>query len=114
MQNNKFAIFQEWSSVLIKLYRGNNLNTNNYLYLKRPSRDQGSSNNSPLLLLSGFPISDRLLEGTIWAKWLKTTGKLQNQHFWAKQWGRGKMGGDKSIFRVVGGDPLVASPPPPK
>ena len=26
MQNNKFAIFQEWSSVLIKLYRGNNLN----------------------------------------------------------------------------------------
>ena len=39
--------------------------------------------------------------GTIWTKWPKTASKWQNRHFWVKTVG----GGDKPIFRVVGGSP---------
>ena len=38
--------------------------------------------------MHGFPLWVDLWEADIGAKWLKTTWKLQNQYFGAKQWGK--------------------------
>ena len=50
-----FAVFQDWSGVLMKLCLGNNFSqrlTNDYFYLKNDGRDWGCSNNVLLLLLT--------------------------------------------------------------
>ena len=62
---------------------------------------------------AGFPKWGRLVEGrAIWAKWPKTTSKLQNWHFCLKTVG-GAWGGQANFSGSGRGSPPVPTPPPP-